>query len=253
LAQETNTELRSVKATIARVKEQKDGFVAPAKQIIANAHALFDPAIQALVAAEMHLKGQLTAYTEREDKRLEDARRAREAEERAARQKAAEDAAAVLARAEQEAQQRAREAAEAEARRKAAEDAGNDRAAKAAAAEKAKAEEQARAAIENGAAKAAEATLAASAFPANAVVPERVKIDGYSTRENFVAELDTGCTEDIAKDRIVAAIAAGRTDLRPLLALDMVAANRLAKALKGSMNVPGLRAVDRPVGTSRKK
>lgn len=253
MAQETNQELRLVKDRLARVKQQKEGFVEPAKKIIANAQALFDPAIAALVGAELHLKGQLTAYLDRENQRLEDVRRVREAEERAARQKAEQEAAAARARANQEAEQRRREAAEAEERRVAAEREGNDRAAKTAAAEKAKAEEQAAAAVENGEVKANEAQLAASAAPTTAAAVGTAKLKGYSTRENFVAELAPATTEDMAKAQIIEAIAVhNRKDLMPLLALDMTAANRLAKALKSSMNVPGLRAMDRPVGTSRK-
>lgn len=253
MAQETNSELRLVKARLDRVKKQKEGFVEPAKTIITNAHALFDPAINALIAAEIHLKGQLTSYTDRETKRLDDLRRQQEAEERAARQKAAQEAAAAQARAAQEAQQRNREAAEAEERRLAAVKEGNDRAAKAAAADKAKAEEQAQAALENGEVRANEAQLAASAQPTTAVVPEPAKLAGFSTRENYVAELAEAHTEDMAKAKIIEAIAVhNRKDLMPLLTVDMAAANRLAKALKKSMDVPGLRAVNRPVGTSRK-
>jgi hypothetical protein len=46
---------------------------------------------------------------------------------------------------------------------------------------------------------------------------------------------------------IATAIAGGRTDLLALFKLDMSAANRLAKAQKKGMKVPGLQAVNRPV------
>ena len=47
-------------------------------------------------------------------------------------------------------------------------------------------------------------------------------------------------------------IAAGRTDLVPMLKLDMSGLGKLAKALKGSFNVPCLRAVEQKVAASRK-
>jgi hypothetical protein len=82
LAVAANNELKACKARTTRLKELKAGFVAPAKQIIANAEALFDPAIEANVAAEAYLKNQLTEFKALEDRRAEEARRARAEEER---------------------------------------------------------------------------------------------------------------------------------------------------------------------------
>lgn len=251
MAVAANSELKLVKARIVRLKELKGGFVAPAKQIIANAEALFDPAITALGGAEVYLKGQLTAFTEAEERRAEEARRARQEEERKARQVAEAQAAAERARADEIAREKRRQAEEQEATRRKAEAEGNARAAAAAAAAKAKLEEQARAAVESGESKANELVLAASAVPTTIVAPAPTELAGFSTRENWVAELEGTLTEDQAKAVIVGAIAGGRTELLALLKLDLAAANRLAKAQKGAMHVPGLRSVNRPVAASR--
>jgi ATPase subunit of ABC transporter with duplicated ATPase domains len=193
----------------------------------------------------------LTIY-DGECKRLADeARRTREAEERRARQEADAKAAAERARAEEQAAAARKLAEEAEAKRVAAVAEGNKRAAAAAAAEKAKQEEQARSVIENGEAKAMELQLAAAAAPTTVVAPEPVKLAGFSTRENWVAEFAAGMREDDVKLALCQAIAGGRPDLLALLAIDMPAANRLAKAQKKNMHAPGLQAVNRPVATSR--
>lgn len=251
LAGEANSELRSVKAKIERIKKLKAGFVEPAKQIQRNAEALFDPALEALAASERFLKGQLTDY-DTDCKRIADeARRAREAEERAARQKAEQDAAAERARAAEQAAAAQRAARKAEEDRLAALAAGNKRAAAAAAAEQAKQEEKARAAIENGDSKAMEIELSASAAPVTTIVPEPMKIEGFSTRENWVAELAAGKSEEDATYDIAVAVAGGRRDLLPLLKRDAPASNRLAKAQRKNMNVPGLVSVNRPIAASR--
>lgn len=250
MAVAANDELKLIKARIVRLKELKAGFVAPAKQIIANAEALFDPPLTALSEGEKYLKLQLTQFTEAEERRAEEARRARETEERRLRQDAERKAASERARAEEVAREERRKAAEAEAVRVKAEAEGNAKAAARAAADAAAAEARANASIENGAAKALQLELSASAAPTTIVVPESTKLEGFSTRDNWTAELDSGLTEDHAKLMIVGAIAGGRHDLAPLLKLDMPAANKLAKALKKSMHAPGLRAVNRPVAAS---
>jgi hypothetical protein len=251
MAVAANNELRACKARTTRLRELKAGFVAPAKQIIANAEALFDPAIEANIKAETYLKNQLTEFKMLEDRRAEEARRARVEEERRLRQEAEAKAAAERARAEEQAAAARKLAEEAEAKRLAAIAEGNKRAAAAAAAEKAKQEEKAQAAIETGEAKAQSAVLAASAAPTTTVIPARTELDGFSTRDNWVAELLPDRDEDGVKFEIANAIAGGRTDLLALFKLDMAAANRLAKAQKKAMKVPGLQAVNRPVAASR--
>lgn len=257
MAQEANTLLRKVKDSIKRLKEYRLGFVRPAKEIIANAEALFDPAITSLAQAETFLKDELLKY-DAECKRLADeARRRREEEERAARQKAEQEAAAVRAKAEAESREKARLAAEAEERRQTAIREGNAKAAREEAAKKARLEEQSKAALENGEAKALETELAASAAPTATIVPEPVKLAGLSTRENWVAELAAGVDAEEAALRVVEAITGtpraqwARRDLMAGVSIEMSVFNKLAKAQKKNMNVPGLAAVNRPVAASR--
>lgn len=252
LAGAANLELQSVKRRIAIIEQHKDNFIAPAESIIASAKALFNPGLESLRGAETTLKAELTDYTARERTRIADEKRKAEDAARLARQKAEQEAAAARARAEQEAQQRQREADEAEKRRLAAVAEGNDRAAKAAAAEKAKAEEQVRSAIETGEAKAQTAQLAASAAAPTRRGSSAAPLKGFSTRDNWGAEMLPGFDDLAVKVAMVEAIATqGRADLLALLQLDMSACNKLAKALHEQMNVPGLAAKNNPIGASR--
>ena len=85
------------------------------------------------------------------------------------------------------------------------------------------------------------------------VITATAKVAGFSMRDNWQADFKPGVSEQQAVLEIARAIAAGRTELAPMLAVDMCAAAKLAKALKDAMNVPGLVAVNRPVGASRGK
>lgn len=51
--------------------------------------------------------------------------------------------------------------------------------------------------------------------------------------------------------KAIGAVLATRPELISMLKLDMVAANKMAKALKGNFNVPGLKAINKPVAASR--
>ena len=74
---------------------------------------------------------------------------------------------------------------------------------------------------------------------------------GFSMRENWICEFDQGCDELAVKQKIAAALPQ-RPDLIGLFRLDMVAAGKMAKALKRSFNVPGLIARNDPIAASRK-
>ena len=250
MAVATNDELKSIKKRLTQVKEWRDGFVEPAKQIIENAKSLFNPALESLTAAEGTLKLALTNWQESENKRIaEEQRKIREEEERA-RQKAAQEAAAARAKAEEQARELERQAREAElVRQKAIQD-GNAKAAAEAAAQAAKLQEKAIAQQENGEAKAAALEVAAAAAVSAAPI-EAPKLKGFGTRENWVAMTEKTDDDDNVVLLIAKAIAGGRTDLLPLLKLDMPAANKLAKAQKKHFNVPGMIARDIPVATSR--
>lgn len=250
-----NTELKGVIARKKRLKELKDGFVAPAKQILENASNLFNPALEALTQAEGVLKAALTTWTTEQQRIADERRRQQEKEERERRQKAEQEAAAARAKAQAEAEAAAQRAREAAAAAEAARESGNAKEAAKQAGLAAKATELAHAAIENGNAKAADALIAAEAA-APAPVEAPAKIAGFSTRKNFKAELAPGETAETALDKIICAIAGvdelrGRLDLRALLEVDTSAADRLAKAQQTMFNVPGLVAVNRPVASSR--
>lgn len=76
---------------------------------------------------------------------------------------------------------------------------------------------------------------------------------GRHTRDNWTAELEPGKTDDDVKILLAAAITGGRTDLLPLLDINLGLASKLAKAQKSLMKVPGLRAVNNPLGVTRSK
>jgi hypothetical protein len=261
MAAEANAALQDVKRRLTLVEGWRDRFLDPVRQLTDTANGFFNPARTALKAAESHLKTALLGWNKQEEERVAAERRAAEEGARRARAEAEAQAAALRARAQEQAREAQQRAAAAEAERKrAAEKAerlrseGNakaaaeqERQARAAAAERARQEEAERTTIEAGEAKAQQATMAAAAMPVHVAGP--VKLAGFASKENWVAELTVG--EDEAKTAICAAIATGRTDLLALLALDMKAANKLAKAQKKFFNVPGMKAVNRPVATSR--
>lgn len=265
MAVEANRELQNVKQRLKLVEEWRERFLAPVRQLTDTANEFFNPARAALQGAEAHLKTALLGWNKKEEERVATERRAAEEAARRARAEAEAQAAAVRARAEQEAAQKRLQAALAEAERqrqekeaarlraegnaKAAAEAA--RAAAAAAAESAKREEEARGKIEAGEAKAQQTTMAAAAMPVEVAAPP-AKLAGFSSRDNWVADFEPGQDEDAVKLLIVKAIVAeGRNDLLSLLTLDAGAVKRLAKALKGNFNVPGLKAVNKPVAASR--
>ena len=112
--------------------------------------------------------------------------------------------------------------------------------------------------MENGEAKAQSVQMhAAAAASAQAPVQEATKIAGQSTKENWVAVLADGVTEEQAVSKIVNAIVnEKRDDLLALLFVDLTARgplNKLAAAQKGHMRVPGYRAANQPVIAGKRK
>lgn len=250
MAEVAAEDMRSVKARAKRLKELRDLFVAPAKQIIETADGIFKPQITALVEAEGVYKGKLMAWTTEQERIAAEARRKAEAEARALREAAERQAAAERAKAEAEAAEKRRQAEAAAAAQRKAEEEGNARAAKAAAAKAAALAEEARQVTDNAEAKVAELTMTAAAA-APVAIAQAAKPSGFSARKNWVAELDDGVDETRAVVLIAQAITGGRADLIGLLKLDLSAASRLAKAQEQHMSVPGLRAVNRPIAASR--
>lgn len=250
MAELANEDLKAIKARIAVVKQWKAKFVEPAKQIIANAEALFDPALNTLQLAENHHKISLGAWQQEQQRIADERRRQQQKEELERRQKAEREAAAARAKAEEEAREQKRIAEEAERKRLAAIEEGNAKEAARQAAAAAKATEASAAAIETGAAKANELVMSAAAQ--SAPIDDAPKLKGFTTRDHWKAELEPNVSAEECLERIVAAIVTdGRRDLLALLEIDMAAADKLAKAQKKLMSVPGMVAVNRPVASSR--
>ena len=101
MAEAANVELRGIKGRIAKLQDMRKGFIAPAKQIIANAEALFDAPLESLAAAEKHIKGLLGTWTTEQQRIADEARRKAEEEQRRARAEAEAKAAAERARTEE--------------------------------------------------------------------------------------------------------------------------------------------------------
>jgi hypothetical protein len=247
-------EMNGYKRAIVKLEDLRKGFLRPAQEIIDNAKALFNPAIEGFEAAEAHCKTLLAGWDDKERKRIALENAQREEAARKIRQEAEREAAAIRARAEEAAAEARRKAQEAEAARVKALAEGNARAAAAAAAEKAKQAERERAAVENGEAKAQEAHLAAAAQVAAAPVVEQAKVAGTSMRDKWVAELAPGVADvAAAKAMIVEAIGKGRTDLLGVLDVNESAIRKMAEGLMKAMSVPGFVAVNRPIVAGSRK
>lgn len=245
-----NNELRDQIKALARIEEVRKGFVAPAMSIIEHARALFNPGIEGRKGAIAHLKQLLGAWTQKEQERVATERRAAEDAARKARAEAEAKSAAARAKAEQEAAELRRQAAVAEEARKRAMAEGNAKAAAKAAAESAKREEEARARQHEGEVKAAQAQLEAAAQVSSAApVVEAAAPAGFGVRDNWQVEIERDEAYAIAQ---IAAVLGTKPELIGLLKLDLSAANKMAKALKKAMNVPGLRVVNNPTSVSRK-
>ncbi len=255
--------VRKVKERQAKVKAMSDHIINPFKAAIDNVRALFTPMMADLVAAEEHGKKLLTDWQETERKRVAE-ENARQAQiQREAQQRADADAARIREEAKAKAEEQERQAAEQRAAAQRAIDEGNAKAAATAKAAAAKLEEQAKSTVANADIRADAKQTAAAAIPATIVAaPE--PISGFGTRDNWIAEISE-LDETVSILRIIDAVAgvcrdknglkqlaADRPELIALLKIDMPAANKMAKALKKNFNVPGLKAINRPIAASRK-
>lgn len=249
VAQSLADERKGWATRIDRLKLLRTAMIEPVKTALEkmkkNAEAWFDPAIQDFEAARDLAGRKMLDWDRAEQARIDAANAAREAENRRLRQEAEAKAAAERARGEEAAREARRKAQEAEDALRKAQAEGNAKAAAAAAAARAKAQEAEHAATENAEAKAQEFQLTAAAQASAAPVVESTKITGQAVKMNWVAELKEGLTEDTAKAMIVAE-AGARPELLALLKLDVPAINKLAKALKQAMRVPGYVAANKP-------
>lgn len=261
-------ELDSIRARAKKLEETRVGFVKPAREIMERAQALFVPAIEGLKQAENLLKGRLLDWQTGRAKLAAEAKAKAEAEARRIQQEAEARAAAERARAaEREREAQAKAAAAEEARRKAAEEAeaarraGDAKAAAAKeaearrqAAEKAKQEEAERRARDEAERKSREAELKAAAeAEAARRQAEQSQVQTASlvnSRDNWIAELEEGKTEQDVIRLLAVAIAGGRSDLITLLKLDLAAAKKLAGAQKNLTQIPGMRVRNVPIPTA---
>jgi hypothetical protein len=256
-------EMNGYKRAIVKLEDLRKGFLRPAQEIIDNAKALFNPAIDGFKAAEAHCKTLLAGWDDKERKRIALENALREEAARKIRQEAEREAAVVRARADEAAAEARRKSEEAEAARRKALAEGNARAAATAAAEKAKQDERERAARENGEAKAQEALLAAAAQVAAAPVVEQAKVAGASMRDKWVAKI---LVTDMEAKRLIVAAAAGvaivdgkrtlvspRPELLGVLDLGGPAIRKQAESLHEAFNIPGFEAVNEPIVAGSRK
>lgn len=232
-------EMNGYKRAIVKLEDLRKGFLRPAQEIIDNAKALFNPAIDGFKAAEDHCKKLLAGWSDKEQKRVALENLQREEAARKLRQEAEATAAAELARANKEAEEKRQLAEQYETAGKAA--------------HAARLREQANAVQENGAARAQEAHLQAAAATTAMPVAQASKIAGAQMRDKWVAKLLPNVTEDQAKAMIVDAIAKGRADLLGVLDLNESAIRKMAEGLHKAMSVPGYEAVNDPIVAGSRK
>lgn len=243
-------------------KARRDRLFVPALQIIEEAKAQCDPAINNAARAEQIYRKKLGDYQAEAKKKLEDQRRQQEEEARRAREQAEREAAAAKAKGDEAARKAREEAAraaaererqEAEARR--AREAGDktaaaaaERKAQAAAAEQAKKEEEERQRREAGEREAERLQMEAAARAQTRPAPEAQKIGG--TRETWAGGFADDCKGDTdetreidAIEKIAKAIASGRRECIAYMKLHWPSINKAASSQKGLFNVPGLKSI----------
>lgn len=244
---------------VKRLTEQRLAITRPMDEAKRQVMELFDKPIKAAEAIVGHCKKLMLAFDQEKERRRqeEQARLRREAEEQAARERAEAER---LRREAEEQERQARERAEAE--RRAAEQAAQEARAAGDAAAEAKAQAEAEAAVQRDleAAQAAEDAKAHAdamdatadmiqATPAQALVEAPPTVDGVQKRSNWKAEVT-----DVQALILAAAdgLRAGNPMIAGLLEPNTKAIGALAKGLKSSASVPGIRFYDEPIiATSR--
>lgn len=209
-------ELKAIKSKAKTLEDQRTGITGPINKALKAVNDLFRGPAQYLEQAEKIIKGKMLTYAAEQERIAAEERRKAEAALRAEQERLAREAAAKEA------------AAKAEAEALIA--AGN--------AEKA-AEVQAQAAIEA-------ASIAATAQVMTAPVVEApvAKVSGISQRSVWKAE----CTDKAA---LIAFIAANPQFMN-LVDVNTSALNQMAKAMKETMQIPGVRAYeDKTLAASR--
>ena len=201
-------ELKSIKAKAKSLEDQRTAITKPINDALRGINALFKGPTDFLTQAEKVIKVKMLDFTTAQERLAAEERRRAEAAVRAEQERLAKEASA-------------REAAAAEEAAKLIEQ-GDDEAA---------AEVQAQAAIE-----AATLSATAAVMTAPVAAPAVAKVAGVSTRSVWKAE----CTDKAA---LVAFIATNPTFLN-LLDVNASALNQLAKAMKETLQLPGVRVFE---------
>ena len=244
---ERNANLREINS----LEKLMEHVLAPFKDGVDRVRGIFKPGIERRKESVKLLNSRIVEWTTAEERRVATENAAREDEARRIRQKAAQEAAAIEAKAREEIAQKQRLAREQEELRQKAVLEGNARAAREAAERKARLDEQALAAVESSAAKAQQTLLEATAAVPAPIV-ETTAPTGNVMRDKWVAELKPGLTEDQAKALIVAGVGS-RPELLGLLLINEKAIRKQAESLHAAMDIPGYRAVNRPIPVGSKK
>jgi len=245
IAESAAAELRTIAALRTRIEDMRGSITAPARLIIENARGMFKPALEHLDRAELFLKDGLKGWTKLLEDRAALVRRQNEENERKARAEAEAQAAALRAAAEERSKAELAKAAAAQAAMEVAQAAGKKSEVARLAAQAASATQRAENAVAAGEAAAQDAVLEAGA--ATVVMPTvATKVAGFTTRERWVAQFQTGIGAAQAI-RLIARELQSRPELVAYLSLDESALNKTAGAQKSAFNVPGFVAVNDPV------
>ena len=251
-------EVKLVKERWQRLDDLRQSFVRPLNETVKKINAFFAVPLDALGKAEMAIKHKMITYNAEEQQKIdEEKRRAAQVAEKLrleAERKAREarEKAEAEARRKREEEERQRQLAdEAAARaREAAERNDNEarmrhiRERKAAEERERKAREQAEQARLEGERKA-QAALNEAATAPQPVIAEAPKAEGTSLRSTWSAE--------VTDLRLLLAAVVGNAVPLEVVQPDMKILNRVAQALKGGMNYPGVRAIEKPgIAVSRR-
>lgn len=201
-------ELKAIKSKAKTLEEQRTAITGPINNALKAVNALFKSPASFLEDAERIIKGKMLAYTTEQERIAAAERRAQEAAIRAEQERLAKEAA----------EREAAAASEAAALMAAGDENGA-------------AEVQAKAAIE-----AISLASVSTVMTVTQAAPAVAKVSGVSTRTTWKAET-------INKAELVAYVAANPQFLH-LLDVNTSALNQLAKAMKETLALPGVRVFE---------
>lgn len=237
-------ELKAIKSKSTTLETQRTAITGPINKALKAVNDLFRGPAQYLEQAEKIIKSKMLTYSAEQERIAAEERRKAEALVRAEQERMTREAAAKEAAAKAEADALLAAAREKEAAAKAEADAlvaagrANEAAAMQEQAAKEAAEQAEKAAEVQANAAIEAASLAATAQVMTAPVVEVsvAKVSGISQRSVWKAE----CTDKAA---LIAYIAANPAFLN-LVEVNASALNQMAKAMKDTMQIPGIRAFE---------